>query len=170
LTVEATNAPIQARDILGDVNIDSRDEAVTLVGVRGSARVTSPLSRVTVEEIEGPLEIESSNEDVRVSTFGSSLSVRSTHAELRVSTARLSGNVSLQTTYGGVVLRVPRDASLRFEGRAKDGELHSNVPGLSIVEDGRGADRAWTGALGSSTHAVTVETSYGDIRLEPVES
>ena len=170
LTVEATNAPIQARDILGDVNIDSRDEAVTLVGVRGSARVTSPLSRVTVEEIEGPLEIESSNEDVRVSTFGSSLSVRSTHAELSVSTARLSGNVSLQTTYGGVVLRVPPDASLRFEGRAKDGELHSNIPGLSIVEDGRGADRAWTGALGSSTHAVTVETSYGDIHLEPVES
>jgi DUF4097 and DUF4098 domain-containing protein YvlB len=170
LTIEATNAPIQARDIAGDVKINNRDEAVTLVGVRGSARVTSPLSQVTVEEIEGPLEIESSHDDVRVSAFGSSVSVRSTHAEVSVSTVRLAGNVSLQTTYGDVELRVPPGASLKFEGRAEDGELRSNVPGLEIVEDRRGAGRAWRGALGSSTHTVTVETSYGDIHLEPVES
>jgi len=170
LTIEATNSPIQARDVSGDVAIDNRDEAVTLVGVRGSARVTSPLSPVTAEDIEGPLKIENSHDDVRVSAFGSSLSVRSTHAEVSVSTARLAGNVSLQTTYGDVELRVPPGASLRFEGRAKDGELHSNVPGLEILEDRQGAGRAWTGALGSSTHAVTVDTSYGDIHLEPVES
>lgn len=170
LTIEATNAPIQARDVNGDVTIDNRDETVTLVGVRGSARVKSPLSQVTVEEIEGPLEIENSHDDVRVSAFGSSLTVRSTHAEVSVSTARLAGNVTLQTTYGDVELRVPPGASLRFEGRAEDGELHSNVAGLEIVEDRRGAERAWRGALGSSTHAVSVETSYGDIHLEPVES
>jgi len=170
LTIEATNAPIQARDIAGDVKIVNRDEAVTLVGVRGSARVTSPLSQVTVEEIEGPLDIESSHDDVRILAFGSSLSVRSTHAEVSVSTARIAGNVRLQTTYGDVVLRVPPGASLKFEGRAKDGELRSNVPGLEIVEDRRGAERTWRGALGSSTHAVSVETSYGDIHLEPVES
>ena len=28
----------------------------------------------------------------------------------------------------------------------------------------------WPGALGSSTHTVTVETSYGDIHLGPAES
>ena len=170
LTIEATNAPIQARDISGNVQIDNRDEAVTLVGVRGAARVTSPRSPVTAEDIEGPLEIENSHDDVRVLEFGSSLAVRSTHAEVSVSTVRLAGNVSLQTTYGDVELRVPPGASLRFEGRAKDGELHSNVPGLEILEDRQGAGRAWTGALGSSTHAVTVDTSYGDIHLEPVES
>jgi hypothetical protein len=170
LSVDATNAPIQARNISGNVEIDDRDEAVTLVGVRGSARVRSPLSQVTVEEVEGAVEIESSNEDVRVAAFGSSLSVRSTHAEVSASTGRLAGSVSLQTTYGDVELRLPADASLRFEGRADDGELHSNVPGLEVLEDHRGAGRTWTGALGSSTHAVTVETSYGDIHLEPVES
>ncbi len=170
LTVEATNAPIQARDIAGNVAIDDRDEPVTVVGVRGSARVKSPLSQVTVEEVEGAVEIESSNEDVRVAAFGSSLSVRATHAGVTASTALLAGSVSLQTTYGDVELRIPPGASLRFEGSAEDGELHSNVPGLEVLEERRGAGRAWTGALGSSTHAVTVETSYGDIRLEPVES
>jgi DUF4097 and DUF4098 domain-containing protein YvlB len=170
LTIEAQNAPIQARDIAGDVTIANRDETVTLVGVRGSARVTSPLSQVTAEEIQGPLEIESSHDDVRVSAFGSSLLVRSTHAEVSVSTPELAGNVTLKTTYGDVELRLPPGASLKFEGRADDGELHSDVPGLEIVEDRRGSDRAWTGALGSSTHAVSVETSYGDIRLGPVES
>ncbi len=170
LTVDAMNAPIQARDISGNVEIDDRDETVTLVGVRGTARVRSPLSQVTVEEVEGAVEIESSNEDVRVAAFGSSLSVRSTHAEVSASTARLAGNVSLQTTYGDVELRLPPDASLRFEGRTEDGELHANVPGLEVLEDRRGDGRAWTGALGSSTHTVKVETSYGDIRLEPVES
>jgi DUF4097 and DUF4098 domain-containing protein YvlB len=170
LTIEATNAPIQARDVSGDVQIADRDETVTLVGVRGSVRVRSPMSQVTVEEVDGAVEIENSHDDVTVAAFGSTLSVRSTHAEVKVSTARLGGNVSLQTTYGDVELRLPRGASLRFEGRARDGELRSNVPGLEILEDRRGTERAWSGSLGSSTHAITVETSYGDILLEPVES
>jgi DUF4097 and DUF4098 domain-containing protein YvlB len=173
LTIEATNAPIQARDISGDVQIDNRDEAVTLVGVRGAARVTSPRSPVTAEDIEGPLEIENSHDDVRVLEFGSSLAVRSTHAEVSVSTVRLAGNVSLQTTYGDVELRVSPGASLKFEGSAKDGELDATVPGLEILEDRRGKERperTWTGSLGSATHTVTVETSYGDIHLGPAES
>ena len=173
LTIEATNAPIQARDISGDVRIDNRDKAVTLVGVRGAARVTSPRSPVTAEDIEGPLEIENSHDDVRVLEFGSSLAVRSTHAEVSVSTVRLAGNVSLQTTYGDVELRVSPGASLKFEGSAKDGELDATVPGLEILEDRRGKERperTWTGSLGSATHTVTVETSYGDIHLGPAES
>ncbi len=170
LTIEASNTPIQARDVSGDVKITDSDEAVTLVGVKGSARVTSPLSPVTAEEIEGPLEIESSHDHVRVSEFGSTLRVRSTHAEVSVRTARLEGEVSLQTTYGDVELRVPAGASLRFEGRARDGELRSNLPGLDIREQRVEGRRAWTGSLGSSTHAVTVETSYGDILLEPEET
>ncbi len=170
LTIEASNAPIQARDIAGDVQIVNRDEEVTLVGVRGSARVTSPLSSVTVEEVEGPIEIESSHEDVRVLAFGSTLTVRSTHAALSVGTSRLAGNVILKTTYGDVELRLPRGASLSFEGLSEDGELHSGFPELEIAEDRRGAQRLFRGALGSSTHAIQVETSFGDIHLEPAES
>jgi DUF4097 and DUF4098 domain-containing protein YvlB len=169
LSIEAANTPIQARDISGNVTIDSQDEAVTLLGVRGSARVTSPLSEVTAEEIEGPLEIESSHDDVRVSEFGSTLTVRSTHAEVSARTGRLAGDVSVTTTYGDVELRIPGNASLRFEGRAKDGELESNLPGLEIREERREAGRAWTGSLGSSTHAVTIDTTYGNIRLEGEE-
>jgi Putative adhesin len=170
LTIDAMNAPIQARDIAGNVNITNRDQEVTLVKVRGSARVTSPLSSVVVEEVEGPIEIESSNEDVRVLAFGSNLTVRSTHAPLSVATSRLAGNVILKTTYGDVELRLPRGASLSFEGLSEDGELHSSFPELEIAEDRRGAQRLFRGTLGSSTHSVKVETSYGDIRLEPVES
>jgi hypothetical protein len=43
-------------------------------------------------------------------------------------------------------------------------------PDLRIAEERRGAQRLFRGALGSSTHKVQVETSYGDIHLEPVES
>jgi hypothetical protein len=78
--------------------------------------------------------------------------------------------VNLHTTYGDVEL--PRSSGRVPEIRraAEDGELHSNVPGLEILEDRSRSRRAWTGTLGLSTHAVSVETSYGDIHLEPVES
>jgi DUF4097 and DUF4098 domain-containing protein YvlB len=170
LTIDAMNAPIQARDVAGDVKIENRDEEVTLVGVRGAARVTSPLSSVTVEEVEGPVEIESSHDDVRVLSFGSTLTVRSTHAPLSIATNRLAGGVSLKTTYGDVELSLPRGASLSFEGLSQDGELHSSIPDLEIAEERRGAQRVFRGALGSSTHKIQVETSYGDIHLEPSES
>jgi DUF4097 and DUF4098 domain-containing protein YvlB len=170
LAVDASNATIEARDIAGNVEIDDRDNRVSLSGVGGSARVRSPLSEVTVEDVEGPIEIESSHDEVRVSEFGSRLSIRSTHAELAVRTSRLAGNVSLETTYGDVALRLPASASMRFEGRAKDGELRSNVPGLEIREERREDESTWTGASGSATHSVRVETSYGNILLEPEET
>jgi DUF4097 and DUF4098 domain-containing protein YvlB len=170
LTVDAMNTPIQARDIGGNVKIENREEEVTLVGVRGTASVTSPLSSVTVEDVEGPLEIESSHEDVRVRSFGSALTVRSTHAALTVATSRLAGSVTLKTTYGDVELYLPRGASLSFEGQSEDGEIHSGFPDLQIAEERRGGQRLFRGALGSSTHKIQVETSYGDIHLEPAES
>ncbi len=170
LTIEAMNAPIQARDVAGNVTIENRDEKVTLVGVRGSARVTSPLSSVTVEEVEGPIEIESSHDDVRVAAFGSTLTVRSTHAPLSVATSRLAGSVTLKTTYGDIELHLPRGASLSFEGLSEDGDFHSSLPDLEIAEGRRGEQRLFQGALGSSTYKVQVETSYGDINLEPSES
>jgi DUF4097 and DUF4098 domain-containing protein YvlB len=170
LTVDAMNTPIQARDIGGNVKIENREEEVTLVGVRGTASVTSPLSSVTVEDVEGPLEIESSHEDVRVRSFGSALTVRSTHAALTVATSRLAGSVTLKTTYGDVELYLPRGASLSFEGQSEDGEIHSGFPDLQIAEERRGGQRLFRGALGSSTHRIQVETSYGDIHLEPAES
>ncbi len=169
LTIEAKNAGIQARDIQGDVAIESRDEAVTLVGVGGSARVVSPQSSVIVEEVEGALEIESSHDDVRVSDFGSSLKVRSSHAAVRVASGKLAGNVSVETTYGDVELRVPKGASLRLEATARDGELRSSVSGLEIQEERQGSEAVFRGALGSALHAVTIKTSYGDVVLAPGE-
>jgi hypothetical protein len=170
LTIDAMNAPIQARDVEGDVKIENRDEEVILVGVRGAARVTSPLSPVTVEEVEGPIEIESSHDDVRVLGFGSSLTVRSTHAPLSVATGRLAGSVILKTSYGDVELKLPRGASMTFEGLSEDGELLSSFPNLEIAEDRRGAQSFFRGAVGSSPQQVQVETRYGDIHLEPSES
>jgi hypothetical protein len=125
---------------------------------------------VTAEDIAGPLEIESSHDAVTVAEFGSSLSIRSTHAELSVRTPRLAGNVSLQTTYGDVELRFPSGASMNFEARIEDGEMKSSFPGLELHQGTRGPSRVWTGALAPSTHAVTVETRYGDIVLEPEAS
>jgi DUF4097 and DUF4098 domain-containing protein YvlB len=170
LTIDAMNSPIQARDVAGDVKIENRDDEVTLVGVRGRAKVVSPLSPVIVEDVEGPLEIENSHDDVRVLAFGSSLTVRSTHAPLKVATDRLEGSVTLKTTYGDVELKLPRGASLSFEGLSEDGELQSSFPDLEIAEEHRGAQSVFRGALGSAPHKIQVETSYGDIHLEPSES
>jgi DUF4097 and DUF4098 domain-containing protein YvlB len=167
LTIEASNAPIQASDVRGDVAIEDRDERVVLVGIGGRARVRAPQSAVTVEEVEGAIEIESSHDDVRVLDFGSSLSVRSTHAEVRAASSRISGNVTLQTTYGDVELRIPRGASIRVEARARDGELRSRVAGLDLKQEGGESERSWRGALGTAEHVVAVETSYGNVLLEP---
>jgi DUF4097 and DUF4098 domain-containing protein YvlB len=151
------------------VTIDDRDEAVTLVGVGGSARVVSPQSSVTVEEVEGALEIESSHDDVRVSSFGSSLRVQSSHAAVRVASGKLAGNVSVETTYGDVELRVPKGASLRLEASTRDGELRSSVSGLEIQEERQGSEAVFRGVLGTAAHAVTLKTSYGNVLLAPEE-
>ena len=91
-------------------------------------------------------------------------------APLKVATNRLEGSVMLKTTYGDVELKLPRGASLSFEGLSEDGELQSSFPDLEITEEHRGAQSVFRGALGASPHKIQVETSFGDIHLEPSES
>lgn len=172
LTIDARSSTVQALEIQGDVTVGDRGEPVTIAKVRGSVNVKSRESRVTTDEIEGPLTIETSNEDVRVGYFGSTLSVQSTHSAIDVWTSHLLGNVSLQTTYGAVELRLPSDASIRFRASTKDGEVRSRIPELELhpETEPENEEQRWIGTLGAGTYQVTVETSYADVLVGEPES
>jgi DUF4097 and DUF4098 domain-containing protein YvlB len=165
LNIGSRGAVIQAREIEGDVDITAEHEPVTIAMVQGAVKIHSRPSEVTADDIRGAIEIDGPEDRVRVSNFGSSLSVRSSHAELRVGTGKLSGAISLESTYGDVELDLPPDASARIVGRSRDGDLQSEVEGLELEEASDGSGRKWEGTLGSGSHSVTLATSHGDIRL-----
>jgi DUF4097 and DUF4098 domain-containing protein YvlB len=165
LNINSRGAVIQAREIGGDVDIASEHEPVTIARVAGSVKVRSRPSEVTADDVQGPIEIDGPEDRVRISNFGGSLSVQSSHAELRAGTERLSGAVTLETTYGDIELDLPSDASARILARTRDGEMRSEVSGLDLEEAPDGSGRRWEGSLGSGSHQVTLVTSHGDIRL-----
>ncbi len=170
LTLDATGSAIQALEVRGNVAVSDVGEPVTIAKVRGSLTVKCRESRVTTDEIEGPLTIETSNEDVRVGDFGSSLSVHSTHSAIDAGTNRLHGNISLQTSYGEVDLRLPPDVAVRARVSTRDGDVTSGIPGLELQAAARNDGRLWSGTLGAGTYEVTIDTSYGDVRIGVPES
>jgi Toastrack DUF4097 len=170
LTIDAKSSVIQAIEIRGRVDVGNAGEPVTIARVRGAVTVKSRESRVTTDDVAGPLTIETSNEDVRVGEFGSSLTVRSTHSAIDAQTKALKGNVSLETSYGAVDLRLPQDAAIRLRASTKDGEVASRVPGLELVAETQTDGERFRGTLGAGTYEVTVDTSYGDVHIGVPES
>lgn len=165
LTIDARSSAIQALEARGNVAVDDLGEPVTIANVRGSVNVKCRESRVTTDAIAGPLTIETSNEDVRVGEFESSLTVRSTHAAIDVQTTDLRGNVSLQTSYGAVDLRLPPQAQIRLRASTKDGRVTSGIPGLELRAEQQNEGQRWLGTLGTGTYEVDIETSYENVRI-----
>ncbi|HXV61288.1 MAG TPA: DUF4097 family beta strand repeat-containing protein [Vicinamibacteria bacterium] len=165
LEVRAQRTTLRASSVAGDVTVEVGDRPITLQRIGGSLKINAARADVSVTEIAGPAIIEGAPNDVRVSEFSSDLTVRSNHGEIRADTTDLSGNVRLETSYGDIDLALPMTTSAVFDFSTRDGELRSAFPGVEIEGEPVGAERRWTGRIGSGGRAVTLITNYGDIQL-----
>ena len=118
-----------------------------------------------LDGISGPIRVTSSNNPVEVHRFRSSLTVNSEHAPLRISTDTLGGDLNLVTSYGEVRLALPRESSFRLEARVKGGEIFSDFLQPDWKEEENEDEVELKGTAGQGAAPITIETSYGDIRI-----
>jgi DUF4097 and DUF4098 domain-containing protein YvlB len=166
LTIEAHSSEIEVRDITGNLDVKTAHRSVTAVGVEGGVTITSKQGAVRLDGIKGPAQVEGSYQPIKVVDFLSSLKVRAEHAALTISTPELGGELSLVTTYGDVKLTLPPASSFRLEAKVTGGEIIASDFRQSNWEESQEAEvRELRGLLGGGASPITIETSYGDIRV-----
>jgi hypothetical protein len=114
--------------------------------------------------------VQSSYHPVKVLNFLSSLTVDSQHASLEISTRSLGGELRLSTSYSSVGLTLPPESSFRLQAKVRGGVVQSDFRQSDWQEQRSEELFELLGAAGGGGLPVTIETSYGDIRIQKAGS
>lgn len=164
LSVETTNGPITVSGGSGRLDLQTTNGAITVRSVQGRVRAATVNQGITLEDVTGDVQAQAVNghislQDVRArsveaETVNGSLSFRGAIQE--------NGRYRFSTHNGGVTLFVPAAVSATFSVSTENGTFDSDFP--VELRGMRRGDRA-TFTLGSGSARVEMESFGGRIEL-----
>lgn len=128
------------------LDLNAVNGGVSVVGMRGQSRLRTVNGGLTLDDVGGQVEGRTTNGGVQVRLGGS----------------RWDGaGLSLETTNGGVTLRVPRDYSAALDVSTVNGGFRTDLP-IDLPEGRRQSVRT---TLGSGGPLLKVQTHNGGVQL-----
>ncbi len=164
LKVVAQNAPVSAADVGGtayvktsfgaaevervggDLTVENSNGAVKGSVIKGSANVKTSFGSVWLDDIGGRIDVDNSNGSI----------------EVRAAPAGACSPISLETSFGGIIVRVPESSGYTVDAKTSFGKIRSELP-LTIA--GSTTSELLNGRIGSGQCPLTLANSNGGIEL-----
>jgi DUF4097 and DUF4098 domain-containing protein YvlB len=143
-------------------------------GIEVSYTIRAPKSaRVSIENTNGKVKVngvfaglraEVTNGSVLGEGLASSVVATVTNGEIKIRMASIGGDgITLETTNGGIDLKLPADAKATLAARCVNGGI--KVADIPFEKSGEGSRRKLDGAINGGGAAVKLETVNGSIRV-----
>ncbi|MDM7997346.1 MAG: DUF4097 family beta strand repeat-containing protein [Acidobacteriota bacterium] len=166
--VDSRYASIALKRIKGNIEIRSNSDTISAYDIGGGLKLRGSGSGVRVHGITGPLDVQTTLKDVVVDDYAGPCTVTSEHAGISVSSRTMAkGDVVLRNQGGDVDLFLPQRASFQIEASAKNGKVESNYDGLDLGTDRE--PQVLKSKVNNGGPRISLETSYGTIRIHPVQ-
>lgn len=167
--LETSNGRIRAARLEGDIEATTSNGEIELIGCSGAAILKTSNGRIQVDGLRGPLQATTSNARIEARLLEAS---GSSPVKLRTSNGRIeltlekppATDVVLTTSNGSIMLRAPASLAAKVKASTSNGEISSGFD----VQGGERAKTRLTGTIGGGGPLLELETSNGDIRLEPL--
>jgi DUF4097 and DUF4098 domain-containing protein YvlB len=177
--VEGRLNEVSVSDVKGAVQLDGEfQESVKLARISKtvifkSSRTDLELSRMDgsldldsdelhAEEITGPLHLTTRSKNIRLDEVAGDVRVQNDNGTVEVG-MRTLGNVQIDSRNGDVQLSVPEKAGFRLDARARDGEIQSDFPEIS-VNNGDHESKA-TGTFGNGASHIVLNNEHDNIEI-----
>ncbi len=158
----AGSGDVQMNDIHGSAEVTAGSGDVVLTSVGGRVRVTAGSGDITLTSPGNAVSLRNGSGDIRVAGAAADLRIHSGSGTITVSGSPANGAYwELHNGSGNITLSVPADASFRFFGQTRLGEVQSGIP-LTIIERQKHELRA---VVGQGAARVEAESATGNIRL-----
>lgn len=166
IQVQATPGNVQAS---GPENLRDRGWSVSYeiqVPRRSGLNLKAHNGGIGISDVEGEIAFECVNGGVTLARLGGDVRGKTVNGGLKV---ELAGNtwrgnqLDVQTTNGGIQVKVPESYSARFETSTVNGNVQSDLPGVDVVRLKK--ERNVSITLGSGGPMVRLVTTNGGIRL-----
>ena len=139
--------------------------SLKLRGAKGEYELSTESGDVNVEHFEGKLRAHSSYGSVNAHGLFRALELTSSSGDVSAEAQAGSGledGWRLESSYGGVTLRIPSELDLDLDASTDYGSVKVDVPGEKANDDDRKSVRVHVGKGGPS---LRMHTSSGDVRL-----
>ena len=148
-----------------NLELATRNGAVTIADITGRVRATSHNGKVTTERVSGGTELETHNGSITCRQTSGDAKLRTHNGSVKAfyaETAPPVSDISIVTSNGSIELAAPPGLSARIEASTHNGSINTALP---ITISGKVTKRKLTGTIGSGEGRLHLETHNGSIRL-----
>lgn len=141
--------------MLRDITID------TLKVANLDARTVS--GRLNIDQLQTDhASLETTSGALMVGAFTGQLRAKSVSGQMRVKASRLTGDLELLNTSGGISLSLPADASFQLDSGSVSGRINCDFP---VTISGTQNDHGTAGTVGGGKYLVHIRTVSGKIDI-----
>jgi hypothetical protein len=169
LDAKTSDGNLTAHDLQGDLQIHTGDGSATLDKIRGNLRLTSSDGNMTLQDAAGTLEARSSDGHLKVDGNFTAVQLHTSDGTLDFALApgaQLTAASRIESSDGGVTIRVPHDLAADLDISTSDGRIDCSLPLTMDHYDSReGSGHHIRGKLNAGGVPLTIHTSDGSVSI-----
>ncbi|HKO05475.1 MAG TPA: DUF4097 family beta strand repeat-containing protein [Candidatus Acidoferrales bacterium] len=157
--------PITARNVAKGARFVSSHTDLTIGALPG--RMTVESGDIQVENAGGPLLLTTSDKSISLEDLAGRIRVQNKHGDITVRlTAAPKEEIDLANESGGIELALPVKSSFEISADSRGGEIDNDLNESSLNATKEKGDSKLAGKVGAKGPKITLNTSYGSIRLK----
>jgi len=157
--------PITARNVAKGARFVSSHTDLTIGALPG--RMTVESSDLQVENATGPFLLSTSDKSVSLEDISGRLRVQNKRGDISVRlTAAPKEEIDLTDESGAIELALPAKSSFEISADSRSGEIDNDLNESSLKATQQSGDSKLEGKVGVKGPKITLNTSYGPIRLK----
>jgi len=159
------SGPITARNVSKGARFLSSHTDLAIGALPG--RMSVDLRSLEVEDAAGPLLLTTADKVINLEEISGRIRVQNKHGDVSV---RLSSppdeDIELTNASGGIELALPVKSTFEIYADSRGGEINNDLSESSLVATREKGDSKLAGNIGTKGPKITLNTSYGSIRLK----
>ncbi len=151
------------------LTLTTQNGVIDIAGTQRGITARSSNGNIEVHGAKGKLDLETSNGGIDIDAAEAMVAAETSNGNVTFTGALARGSHKLETSNGGIALKLPAAARFQLEARTSNGTVVSRFPGLKVTS-GKSGSNHLTGKVGSGSAPdvdLKLETSNGNITVEP---
>ena len=164
LQASSSGGSIRVEEIKGNAEVDTSGGSIDGDHVTGRLEARTSGGSIRLEKVSGDLLAHTSGGSIRIEDAGGRVDAKTSGGSVEVAFAKDNAHGGqLETSGGGVTVRLDRSANLNLEASASAGSVSSDLP-IQVV--GTLSKSHLSGTIGSGGETLRLQSSGGPVRIE----
>jgi hypothetical protein len=162
---DTSGGGISLEDCQGALKVDTSGGGIKSNGGGGSLRAGTSGGSISVKDFNGPANVDTSGGSITIENVSGDISGSTSGGSINATLPTLGGDVKLETSAGGITLRVPETAAFNLNAGTSGGRVTSDLP---VQAKSSHEKTELKGPVNGGGKTVKLHTSGGGIHIKKI--